>query len=242
MNWLLVVVLVILAGHTIKGYRRGFLRVLFSVASLLITVLFVAWATPYVSNFLKENTKIYQKVETKCEQKVRKDTKEQIVQKEEKSTGLLEEYGIRLPKSIEEKLFGNVEKGADGVLETSGVYKAMAEPLAQLAVDGIAFFVSLIVCAISSTPPIRCSMIAHLIGGVLDIASELPVIKGINQVLGLGAGLLYGLLLVWLFFYFVAVMQAFPFGQSLLAMIQQSEFLTALYEDNMVAYVVQYVL
>ena len=148
MNWLLVVVLVILAGHTIKGYRRGLLRVLFSVASLLITVLFVAWATPYVSNFLKENTKIYQKVETKCEQKVRKDTKEQIVQKEEKSTGLLEEYGIRLPKSIEEKLFGNVEKGADGVLETSGVYKAMAEPLAQLAVDGIAFFVSLIVCAI----------------------------------------------------------------------------------------------
>ena len=219
MNWLLVVVLVILAGHTIKGYRRGLLRVLFSVASLLITVLFVAWATPYVSNFLKENTKIYQKVETKCEQKVRKDTKEQIVQKEEKSTGLLEEYGIRLPKSIEEKLFGNVEKGADSVLETSGVY-------------GIAFFVSLIVCAI----------ILHLIGGVLDIASELPVIKGINQVLGLGAGLLYGLLLVWLFFYFVAVMQAFPFGQSLLAMIQQSEFLTALYEDNMVAYVVQYVL
>ena len=105
-------------------------------------------------------------------------------------------------------------------------------PLAQLAVDGIAFFVSLIVCAI----------ILHLIGGVLDIASELPVIKGINQVLGLGAGLLYGLLLVWLFFYFVAVMQAFPFGQSLLAMIQQSEFLTALYEDNMLAYVVQYVL
>ena len=35
MNWLLVVVLVILAGHTIKGYRRGLLRVLFSVASLL---------------------------------------------------------------------------------------------------------------------------------------------------------------------------------------------------------------
>ena len=64
MNWLLVVVLVILAGHTIKGYRRGLLRVLFSVASLLITVLFVAWATPYVSNFLKENTKIYQKVES----------------------------------------------------------------------------------------------------------------------------------------------------------------------------------
>lgn len=158
--------------------------------------------------------------------------KSRLSKKRKKSTGLLEEYGIRLPKSIEEKIFGNVEKGADGVLETSGVYKAMAEPLAQLAVDGIAFFVSLIVCAI----------ILHLIGGVLDIASELPVIKGINQVLGLGAGLLYGLLLVWLFFYFVAVMQAFPFGQSLLAVIQQSEFLTALYEDNMLAYVVQYVL
>ncbi len=89
--------------------------------------------------FFKREYENLSKVETKCEQKVRKDTKEQIAQKEEKSTGLLEEYGIRLPKSIEEKLFGSVEKGADGVLETSGVYKAMAEPLAQLAVDGIAF-------------------------------------------------------------------------------------------------------
>lgn len=111
MNWLLVVVLVILAGHTIKGYRRGLLRVLFSVASLLITVLFVAWATPYVSNFLKENTKIYQKVETKCEQKVRKDTKEQIVQKEEKSTGLLEEYGIRASEIHRRKNIWQRRKG-----------------------------------------------------------------------------------------------------------------------------------
>lgn len=97
MNWLLVVVLVILAGHTIKGYRRGLLRVLFSVASLLITVLFVAWATPYVSNFLKENTKIYQKVETKCEQKVRKDTKEQGCPKRGKEYRTFR--GVRHPAS-----------------------------------------------------------------------------------------------------------------------------------------------
>lgn len=232
MNWLLVVVLVILAGYTIKGYRRGLLRVLFSVASLLITVLFVAWATPYVSDFLKENTQVYQKVEAKCEKMVREDTQEKITEKKEQNTGLLEQYGITLPKSVEDKLFGSVEKGTDGVLETSGVYKAMAEPLAQLAVDGMAFFFSLILCAI----------ILHFIGGLLDIASELPVLKGINQILGLGAGLLYGLLIVWLFFYFIAVMQAFPLAQELLAMVQKSEFLTKLYEENLVAYVVQYVI
>ena len=102
MNWLLVVVLVILAGHTIKGYRRGLLRVLFSVASLLITVLFCGMGNAVCQQFLKENTKIYQKVETKCEQKVRKDTKEQIVQKRKEYRTF---RGVRHPASetIEEK-------------------------------------------------------------------------------------------------------------------------------------------
>ncbi len=111
MNWLLVVVLVILAGHTIKGYRRGLLRVLFSVASLLITVLFLWHGQRRMSAIFKREYENLSKVETKCEQKVRKDTKEQIVQKEEKSTGLLEEYGIRLRNPSKKKLFGNVEKG-----------------------------------------------------------------------------------------------------------------------------------
>ena len=189
-------------GHTRGTYDQGIPpRIAEGIVFRGIPVnygTFCGMGNAVCQQFLKENTKIYQKLRQSANRKSERTRKSRLSKKRKKSTGLLEEYGIRLPKSIEEKLFGNVEKGADSVLETSGVYKAMAEPLAQLAVDGIAFFVSLIVCAI----------ILHLIGGVLDIASELPVIKGINQVLGLGAGLLYGLLLVWLFFYFVAVMQS----------------------------------
>ena len=36
MNWLLIIVLVILAAYTIRGYQKGLLRVLFSLFSLFI--------------------------------------------------------------------------------------------------------------------------------------------------------------------------------------------------------------
>lgn len=227
-NWLLIVVFVVLAGYTFRGYKRGLIRELFSLCSLIITILFVAWTTPYISKLIKENTQIYQGIETRCEEWIREKTQEEIEEKTQEDTGVLEEYGIQLPKALEETLSQKVQEGSDSILEASGAYTAMAERLAQLAVDGIAFFVSLIVCAI----------LLHFIGGFVGIVSRIPILKGINRVLGLGAGLIQGLVIVWLFFYFIMISQAFPFGQELVSLIKSDEFLTTLYENNLVVYLV----
>lgn len=228
MNWLLVIVVIILAAYTWHGYRKGLLRVLFSLASLIITILFVAWTTPYISNFIKENTQIYQNIEIRCEEWAREKTQKEVEEKTEQNTSILEEYGIELPEELETMLFQKVEKGSENLLESSGVYTTMAEHMAQLAVDGIAFFVSLIICAI----------LLHFIGGFLDIITKIPILKGINRILGLGAGLVQGLVIVWLFFYFVMISQVLPFGQELVSLIKSDEFLTTLYENNMVVYLV----
>ncbi len=131
-------------GHTRRTYDRGIPpRIAAGIVFRGIPVnygTFLWHGQRRMSAIFKREYENLSKVETKCEQKVRKDTKEQIVQKEEKEYRTFR--GVRHPASEihrRKKIFGNVEKGADGVLETSGVYKAMAEPLAQLAVDGIAF-------------------------------------------------------------------------------------------------------
>ena len=100
MNWLLIIVLVILAAYTIRGYQKGLLRVLFSLFSLIITIAFVTWATPYISNVLKENTQIYQKIQIKCEEKVKERMQEKIAQESEEKETVLENYGITLPEHI----------------------------------------------------------------------------------------------------------------------------------------------
>lgn len=228
MNWLVIVILLVLIAYTVQGYRRGMLRVLYSLFGLIVTILFVAWTTPYISKFIKENTQIYQHIEEKCEERVRENTQQQISDKAQEDTNLLAEYGITLPDFLEDTLLQKVQEGSDAVLESTGAYSAMAQRLAEFAVDGIAFFISLIVCAI----------LLHFIGRAIDIVSKIPVLKGINQILGLMAGLLQGLIIVWIFCYFITATQAFPFGQHLMTLVRSSRLLTILYDNNMVLYMI----
>lgn len=228
MNWLVIVVLLVLIAYTVRGYRRGMLRVLYSLLGLIVTILFVAWSTPYISKFIRENTRIYQRIEEKCEEQVREKTQEDISNKTREDANILEEYGITLPEALEDTLFQKVQEGSDNILESTGAYTAMAQRLAEFAVDGIAFFVALIICAI----------LLHFVGRAIDIVSKIPVLKGINQILGLVAGLLQGLIVVWIFCYFITAIQAFPSGQHLMTLVRSSRLLSILYNNNMVVYVV----
>ena len=59
MNWLLIAVVIVLAGLTINGYHKGFIRILISFLSLIVTMVVVWFVTPYVSDFLKDHTPLY---------------------------------------------------------------------------------------------------------------------------------------------------------------------------------------
>lgn len=228
MNWLLIIIALILAGYMIRGYQKGLLRVLFSLVSWVITIAFVAWATPYITDTLKEKTDVYQMIEQKCEESVRQRMQEQIAQDSEQKQETLVEYGLVLPEHIQEKLVGKIQKGADYTLEKSGVYQEMATDMADFITKGLSFFVALIFCAI----------LIHFLRGILDVVSRIPILKGVNRILGLIAGGLQGLLAVWLFFYLLTIFQTTGIGQICMPMIYQSEFLTELYENNLLLYVI----
>ncbi|MCI8327806.1 MAG: CvpA family protein [Lachnospiraceae bacterium] len=230
MNWLLIVVLAILIIYIIYGYCKGMLRVLYSMLSLIITIVFVAWATPYISKMIEENTQIYQKIATKCEEGIRKRAQEQISEKteEEADTNSLKEYGIEIPEFLEKEFFQKIQEGSDNILESTGAYKAVAEQMARFIVNGIALFIAWIICII----------ILHFLKGIVDGISKLPILKSVNHILGAVIGFVEGLLIVWLFFYFIKIMQAIPMGQELLSLIKDSEILTILFENNFVAYII----
>jgi len=228
MNWLLIIIVLVLAAYTIHGYQKGMLRILFSLFSLLLTIIFVAWATPYIGEFLKENTKVYQTIEEKCEQSVRTKMQAKITEESEQQKGILENYGIVLPKSIEETLLGKAQSESDNVLETNGIYEEMAKKITDFIINGIAFFLALIICVI----------LMHFLEGVIDIVSKIPILKGVNKILGIIAGLLQGLIMVWLFFYLVTIFQNVSWGQKVLSMIQSSNFLSNLYENNIILYLI----
>ena len=71
---------------------------------------------------------------------------------------------------------------------------------------------------------------------VLHILTKLPIIHGLNKLLGLVIGLFEGFLLVWLLLYIIQIRQGILFGFDIEALIDQNEFLQFLYLNNLVEY------
>ena len=225
MNWVLILVIVILAGYTIAGYTKGFLKIVYSLISWLLMLVFVICATPHIENYLRTETEIYQKVVERCEEKVRSQTEKQI---EKEGTGaldtLVEENEIlaaivdNLPQDVINEFFNQTSETANELLESYDVYG-----MAELIMKGIAYVVALIAGSILS------AIIVKLIGFI----SKLPLIGFANSILGLGAGAINGLLVVWVAFYFVAAWSATDFCSKIISYIYANDFLIALYEKNL---------
>lgn len=224
MNWVLILVLLMLVFSVIEGYRKGFLRIIYSLVAWIIVLVLVAWAAPYINHYLLENTSIYESVEAHCVEAVRQSAKEEAQTALEGQKSELSELGVKVPDSVMNGILEKTSGAADEFLEESGMYEQIAQGLAGFVVEGISFVAALIFAWI----------LVHIISQVLGIVSHIPIIKGINRLLGLFAGGIKGLLLVWLGFYIVALCSTGETGSTLIAYIYENQFLTFLYENNLV--------
>ncbi len=220
MNWVLMLVLLVLVCCAIYGYTKGFLRIVFSLVAWVIVLVFVSWATPHVSQWIQENTTIYEKIEAACEESVRRAAQGKMEE------GAAEQYGgageLGLPESVMAQIVSGASGAADTVLAETGVYAGIAQSLAGFIVQGIAFVTVLILSWI----------LVHVISALLGIVSHIPILKGVNRFTGMLAGLMQGLLIVWIAFYIVALCSAGETGRVIVSYINQSAFLKELYENN----------
>lgn len=228
MNWVLIIVLLTLALCVIHGYCKGFLRIVYSLVAWLLALVFVSWATPYICQFLMENTGIYEAVEAHCEETIRQSAAEKL---ETETEGQKEEFtnlGLSLPDSVMEGILEKTSGAADTFLEESGIYTQLAEGLANFVIEGISFMGALILAW----------LLLHIISELLGIVSHIPILKGINRFLGIFAGAIQGFLFVWIAFYVIALCSTGEIGKGLVSYIYESSFLTFLYENNLVLAVI----
>ena len=134
MNWVLMLVLLVLVCCAIYGYTKGFLRIVFSLVAWVIVLVFVSWATPHVSQWIQENTTIYEKIEAACEESVRRAAQGKMEE------GAAEQYGgageLGLPESVMAQIVSGASGAADTVLAETGVYAGIAQSLAGFIRSG----------------------------------------------------------------------------------------------------------
>lgn len=74
--------------------------------------------------------------------------------------------------------------------------------------------------------------------GVLKLLTKLPVVHGMNKLLGLIVGLCEGFLLVWLILYIIQIQQGVLFGVDFNSMIAENAFLQFLFAHNLIAHLI----
>lgn len=228
MNWLYFIVMAYIVLSAVRGFHKGVIRVIYSVAALVISAVFIALATPMIGDALKEYTPIPDKIESVCEDYARKQVHKKLNDAAKAETmGVPAELPIelpwvKLPKALQQELKNGTQKQAENLLETYGIYKKMAQAIADFCVSTAAFFLSSMII----------SAILAIVGRKLNLFSKVPGIHLVNMVLGFFAGIGKAFLVIWLVFLLIKVAEGVPVCSVLVKMIKEDVVLKGLYEQN----------
>lgn len=222
MNWLYLTVMGYIVISALRGFHKGFLRVIYSVAALAVTVIFIAVTAPMFRKVILESTTIAQQMEKGSEKYVR----EQIHNKLEDGTfaGSTQVLWVALPKKLQKELGDASQSVIEDLLESQGIYKKMAEAIADLSVSAIAFILALIIIW----------LILFIIGKKLDLFSKKPGIHLVNMIFGFFAGVVKAFFVIWVVFVLIKATEILPVSAALINMIEENAVLRGLYEQNLV--------
>lgn len=143
-------------------------------------------------------------------------------------TNFLEEH-TGLKDSIQEKCADYMESISDseelpigGLLTESGVYDELAGQMAHFIIEGISFFVVMLII----------SIVTFSVSHMMNFVSKIPLIQGPDKILGAAFGSLKGLVFVWLLLYIISVSAASELGAKYMGYIKDSPLLTFLFDHN----------
>lgn len=228
-HWLEIVTAVYLIGMILYGHYRGFIRLAVSVAAMIIVLVSVKLTMPYVMDWMKNDTPIYEHTKEKMTERMKMDAiLEQMqltgaVQREDEWV-IIDE--LPLPAQIKDRLAEN---------NNSEVYKELGVQYFQEYVAGYltdtilraVTFVSLFVIGY---------VLLRLLVKWLDLIAKLPILSGMNQIAGAILGGAQAMLIIWVASLLVTALSGTSFGNILSDQIEASKWLTWIYEHNLLSY------
>lgn len=146
LNWLLIAVIIIIAGYVIKGGADGFVKTVFEMFAVIVAAIAAAFLAPYIDTVLNKEAPLF------------------------------------------------------------------------------SFLLGYFVCWFA----LKYACMA------LDIISRLPIINELNKAAGLLAGLLRGIIMVWILFIIITVFRETVWGGIALGMIEDSHILRSVYQSNLI--------
>lgn len=226
MNTLLLVVGIIFLVSVLVGYKKGLLKILASLVATLVCIILVMMISPSVSKWIQESTSLRETVQNKCVEILAPDgaTKEEVLQADvSKDNQITMIEGAELPEIFRQMLLENNNSEVYAALGVQTFGEYIGAYIAKVIADVIAFLVTFVAVFI----------IVRVLIGMLGFIDKLPLIGGVNHLIGgvIGAGM--GILIIWILFIIITLLYNTSLGAACLTNIADSTILTKLYEGNL---------
>ena len=239
MNWLLVMVLAVIVGFTIWGYRKGAILMFLSFGTIVLSVIITGTIGPvvsdslcksqvvldYVSDAVNDGLGIESRMEKMTDEMVGKITntsgKKKLNQKQQKQA--IDK--LALPETIRETLTeGIANKVSDfGQVTAKKFAGYLCDEIAKIIIKGITYIVVFLVVRI----------LLKIVVSIFKVIDKLPVVEETSEMLGGAIGAVTGFIIVWVGFLFLLAFSGTTLGIRCYECINDSAILTFLYNNNL---------
>lgn len=219
-TWLGIAATGILVLSGLFGFRRGFVREAVTMFFWVLSIVLVWFMNPYVNNFLKENTPLYEIVQNSTRDYVESKLEGNTAMEEQGQSSLLESLG--LPTFLTEEIKENNNAAVYQYLAVNTFVDYVSDYLALAAINGVSFLVSLLLA----------TLLIRMLTYALDIIARLPVINGINKSAGALVGIVKGVLFIWIILLVMTIFCNTEVGCRGLELVERDVLLKWLYERN----------
>lgn len=224
-HWLSVAAGVFLLAMILYGHYRGFLRAAVTLLALILSVVIVRVATPYVTTWIRENDQLQNKIEDILFESagLSEEAMDTLLPAQQRM--LIEQ--LELPRQMKEALLENNNSEMYRLLGVETFLEYIISYLVNMILNLIGSIVLFILVNLSIRLMIRW----------LDLIAKLPILSGINQIAGAVLGGIQGLLCLWGGCVLADIFSRTAWASAILEQIHISVWLTFLYENNLVNWI-----
>lgn len=218
----------------IRGYRRGIVRSVLSLASILLTFFLVGAIQPYVSDAISKYTPLESMVQESVENVMKTRILNELSLPGNPLTGSSAFEGMEITEEQQTDWL-NICEIPEGFQEGIGVTaKEAAEDFIRRVSIYITEGIMKILCFLITFTVVY--LIIRFAALAVTAVAHLPGIRTVNQMLGGAFGLCEGFLVLWLVTLFVTLLLPSDLGQIVISGINANPLLASLYRIMLVPF------
>ncbi|MBE5941679.1 MAG: CvpA family protein [Lachnospiraceae bacterium] len=221
MDWICIVIGIAFLICVVIGWARGFLKVLLSVAGLIVSIMLALYVAPRVSGYVQEHTKLDEVIASYISEELGFDDKMKETTKAQEIEVIRE---LAIPETLKSNMLDNNNSEMYSALQATGVYEYIAKSIAVVIINAVVFLSLLVIARVFFAT----------LGKVADGLTKLPIVRSLDKVGGGVLGMIQGLILIWILFLLLSVTSASSISYEMIASIRQIPLLKLLYDNNLI--------